>query len=183
MAKNAQPADDSVTAPVILLSGPPGAGKSTVAQQLTALTQGQVAYIEGDAFWKFFAKGFDIPGRRKNFKTVITSMLVAAIPYARAGYTVIVDFTIPPWFLSTAYTLAQTRNVPLDYIVLYPPEEVCAKRAATRAEGVIDDYTVFKEFYASFSDATRHIISDETADAAKLAAYIREELNGGRFRV
>lgn len=183
MANNPPPAGDEVTASIVLLSGPPGAGKSTVAQQLIALMPGQVAYIEGDTFWRFFTKGFEIPGRRKNFKTVVTSILMAAIPYARAGYTTIVDFPIPPWALKTANTLAQTRHVQLNYIVLYPTEEVCAKRAATRAEGIIDDYTVFKELYASFADAERHIISNDLADAVMLAAYIQEALTEGRFRI
>jgi len=183
MAKNVRPEGEEITAPIILLSGPPGAGKSTIAQQLVSLMPGQVANIEGDTFWKFFAKGFDVPGRRENFKTIITSMLVAAMPYARAGYTTIIDFCIPPWFLNTAFTLTQTRQIPLDYIVLYPPEELCAKRAATRQEGIIDDYAIFKEFYASFNDATRHIINDDTADAAALANRIKAELEEGRFRV
>jgi len=41
---------------VILLSGPVGAGKTTVARELVAALPGPVACIEGDKFWFFIAK-------------------------------------------------------------------------------------------------------------------------------
>jgi hypothetical protein len=36
----------------------------------------------------------------------MASMIAAAAPYARAGFEMIVDFSIPPWFLDTAKTIA-----------------------------------------------------------------------------
>ena len=35
---------------VIMLSGPVGAGKTTVARELIAIMPGPLSYIEGDAF-------------------------------------------------------------------------------------------------------------------------------------
>jgi chloramphenicol 3-O-phosphotransferase len=40
----------------ILLSGPVGAGKTTVAKELIATSQGPTAHIEGDKFWAFTAR-------------------------------------------------------------------------------------------------------------------------------
>jgi chloramphenicol 3-O-phosphotransferase len=42
---------------ILLLSGPVGAGKMTIASALIELLPGAVARIGGDVFWVFFAKG------------------------------------------------------------------------------------------------------------------------------
>ena len=77
----------------------------------------------------------------------------------------------------------ETRNIPLDYVVIRPGEHVCAARAAARSVGVIEDYTPYKELYASFDAAQRYIIYDDEADAAVIADHIIEGLNQGIFRI
>jgi hypothetical protein len=131
--------------PIILLSGPVGAGKSTVARELVAVTSGPVAYIEGDTFWSFIAEGKGGPGWRKPFRVIMTAMTAAAVPYALADYEVIVDFSIPPWFLETAKKVVNVRSVPIDYVALRPSEVVCASRAAARPSGAIADYEGYRE--------------------------------------
>src|SRR5580698_10337813 len=103
--------------PIILLSGPPGAGKSTVAKELVYISTGPVAYIEGDKFWSFFAKEWEDMEKGRNFRTVMRSVTAAAIPYALNGYETIVDFSIPPRFLETAMKMTKPREVPLHYVV------------------------------------------------------------------
>lgn len=169
--------------PIILLSGPPGAGKSTVAKELVNISPGPIAYIEGDKFWSFFAKDWEDMEKGKNFRIVMRSVTAAAIPYALNDYETIVDFSIPPRFLETAIKMAKYRDVPLDYVVIRPDEDICAQRAATRTEGAITDYKHLKEFYASFDTVQKHIVYDNTGDAATIAAHIREGLREGVFRV
>jgi len=168
--------------PITLLSGPVGAGKSTVARELVALSPGPTAYIEGDTFWSFIARGAAIP-IAKNFKMIMTSMTAAALPYALYGYEVILDFSIPPWFLDTARRIVEGKQLPLNYVVLRPSEAVCAARAAGRTEGVIADYAPYRDLYLSFDGAERHMIQDDTSDAAAVAQRIREGLDAGVFRV
>lgn len=166
----------------MILSGPVGAGKTTVARELVTCLAPPVAHIEGDQFWFFIAKG---TGRRRdqNFKMIMTAMTAAAIPYALYGYQVILDFSIPPWFLNTAQRLLKAKEISLDYVVLRPSEEVCASRAANRSEGTITDYEHYRELYSSFDGAERHIIADDTADAATVAARIKQGLDVGKFRI
>jgi hypothetical protein len=168
---------------IILLSGPVGAGKTTVAKELIALSPDPMAYIEGDTFWSFIAKGGESRKRYDNFKMVMRSMTAAAVPYALSGYEVILDFSIPPWFLETAIKIAGLRNVPLDYVVLRPGETVCAARAAARAEGRIADYTPYHDLYSDFDEAGKYTIRDDERDAPVVAALIREGLGTGKFRI
>ncbi|MGH9493562.1 MAG: phosphotransferase-like protein [Candidatus Sulfotelmatobacter sp.] len=106
-------------------------------------------------------------GRKRNFRTIMTSMTAAAIAYAVAGYHVIIDFSIPPWFLDTARRIAKARDVPLDFVVLRPSEKVCAERAASRSEGRIAGYEAYRELYASFDAGERYIIRDDKSNAAR----------------
>jgi hypothetical protein len=86
---------------VILFSGPIGAGKTTVARELVSLLPPPVSYLEGDSFWSFFTKR-DTRARREQFWLMMRSMTVAAVPFAKEGYSVIVDFSIPPDFIHCA---------------------------------------------------------------------------------
>jgi predicted kinase len=166
---------------MIILSGPVGAGKSTVARELIAISPGPTAYIEGDTFWSFIAKG--TARSPKGFKMTMTAMTAAALPYALYGYEVILDFSIPPWFLDTARAIADRRKVPLDYVVLRPSEAVCAVRSAHRTEGAIADYARYRDLYSSFDGMEHYTIQDDESDAASIAKRIRKGLDAGVFRI
>jgi len=168
---------------VIFLSGPVGAGKSTVAREMIASSPGPTIYIEGDRFWSFIAKGAESQSRSKNFKMIMTAMTAAAVPYALYGYEVILDFSIPPWFLETALKVLKVKEVLLHYVVVRPSEAVCAARAATRTEGTIADYTPYSELYSSFDEAERYTIGGDEIEAVLLAERIWEGVRAGRFIV
>jgi predicted ABC-type ATPase len=168
---------------IVLLAGPVGAGKTTVARALVDLSPGPTAYVEGDTFWSFIAKGAESKKRNMRFKMVMTSMTAAALPYALYGFETIVDFSIPPWFIETAQKVAKNKEVPIDYVVLRPSEAICAARAAARTEGKIADYEPYRELYATFEGVERHTIRDDSSDATLVAARVREGLDKGMFRL
>lgn len=168
---------------IILLSGPVGAGKTSVAKALIECQTGPMTYIEGDSFWSHLARRSELPIHLQ-FKMIMTAMVAAAIPYALYGYEALVDFSIPPWFLKTADKMVQRKDVPVDLVVLRPPEEICAARAAARAEGVITDYGPYKELYTDFEDVPRrHVVLNDQDDPAATARLIREGLDEGKFRL
>lgn len=168
---------------ILILSGPVGAGKTTVAQALVAAADGPTAAIEGDTFWSHLAKGAETRPQQKNFATIIRAMVAASLPYALSGYDVVLDFSIPPGFLDTIRKIVGSREVELYYVVLRPGEAVCAARAAARPEGRIDDYEPYREFYALFEEAPDHTIHDDSATPEAMAARIRQGLAAGRFRL
>jgi chloramphenicol 3-O-phosphotransferase len=165
---------------VVMLSGPIGAGKTTVARELQAISPAPLCYIEGDTLWPVFVKTDGAP-RRERFRLLMRSMTAAAIPLARGGYEVLLDFSFPVDFLDTARRIL--KEIPLDFVVLRPSLETCERRSAARAEGTIVDYAMYRDFYAMFQGATRHEICDDAADAPSLARRIREGIDGGAFRL
>lgn len=167
---------------VILLSGPVGAGKTTVAKELIAISPGPVVYIEGDTFWRYIVKSGAGHNIHTNFRMIMTAMVAAARPMAAYGYEVIVDFSFPPWFLDTARKVIKEK-APLHYIVIRPSEKVCMERAAARSEGAIPGYSRYHDLYTLFDQAQCYIIADETASPAIIAKYVREAIDGGMFVV
>lgn len=165
---------------VVMLSGPVGAGKTTIARELVALSPAPLCYLDGDSFWSLFVKPDERP-RRERFPLVMRSMTAAAIPLARGGYEVLLDFSFPLHFLETARKIL--KQIPLDFVVVRPSLAVCEQRAAARPEGKIADYSMYRDFYAMFKGLPEHEICDDEADAGSIARRIRAGLDQGIFRL
>lgn len=165
---------------VIMLTGPVGAGKTTIARELIALLPAPLSYMEGDVFWSFIWK--PAPGdRREGFHLIMRAMTAAAIPFARMGYSVLIDFSIPPHFLDTARKIL--KEIPLDYVMVCPSMDVCRGRALNRTEGKIADYGTYEDFYALFAEYGREAICDDESSASSIAQRIHEGLRAGAFRL
>jgi len=165
---------------VVMLSGPIGAGKTTVARELVAISPAPLSYIEGDTFWPFFTQP-DAKPVREQFRVLMRSVTAAAVPLARSGFEVLLDFSFPLDFLETARKIL--KEIPIDFVVLRPSIETCEQRAAARAEGKISDYRVYRDFYRMFEGLPKHEINDDVADPAAIARRIRAGLNEGVFRL
>jgi hypothetical protein len=88
---------------LVVVTGPPGAGKSTVAQVLARAAEHSVL-VEGDAFFGFLARGAVDPWLPESHdqNTVATRAAAAAAGvFALGGYATIYDGVVGPWFLPT----------------------------------------------------------------------------------
>ena len=171
---------------LLILSGPPGAGKSTVAQKLVEISPSRTVYIEGDTFWQFIAKRGDNPvPRQTTSRLVIKSIMLAALPFIRGGYFVIVDFTIGPWHLGLIPE--PLKPVTIDYVVLCPSKQVCAEREGMKPNGGVGNYAdAYHDLYKAFSNLgeyERNAIKDDEADAKAIAERIWGLVHSGSCRL
>jgi gluconate kinase len=126
---------DVVGAPVLILSGPPGAGKSTVAR-LVADRFDRAACVESDWFWTTIVRGHIapwLPEADAQNRTVLRSCAAAAAELALGGYTVIMNGIFGPWYLDLVVDEIRRTGGDLHYVVLRPDVDVALERATTRA--------------------------------------------------
>lgn len=177
-----------MTARMIILTGPPGAGKTTLAERLTAASPATAAaHLHSDDFFGYIRKGFIAPwltaSARQN--AAITEALAAsACAYARAGIEVVLDGIVGPWFLGDYRDAAAASGVELHYVVLRLALETARVRARERAAAPLADYP--KNIHRQLSDlgdleGHALVIDGLTADEA--FSRVAEGLASGRFRL
>lgn len=127
--------------PVLILTGPPGAGKTTAAGILARRSDPAV-HLEADAFFRFIRSGYVEPWRRESHeqnRLVMRIVAEAAAAYASAGYFTIVDgIVIPRWFLEPLLDVLRGAGLAVAYAVARAPLPVCAARLRER-EGLLGD--------------------------------------------
>jgi hypothetical protein len=118
----------------LMLSGPPGAGKTTVGS-IIASESPLSACIHSDWFWTRIVNGHIPPwegAADAQNRAVIRAAAAAGVRMANAGFTVVLDGILGPWhFEPLSEELAQCRT-PVHYAVLRPDSDTCFVRARAR---------------------------------------------------
>lgn len=170
---------------LLVVSGPPGAGKSTVARLLADRSSPSVL-VEGDAFFAFLARGaIDpwLPASAAQNETVTQAAAAAAGRYASGGFTTVYDGVVGPWFLPTFAAASGLDRV--DYVILLPPVETCVARVATRTGHGFTDEPATRKMHAEFAGAVgpRHVLADPPGDPEAVADLVAAAQAAGTLAV
>lgn len=175
-----------MTGDVLILTGPPGAGKTTVAAALATGAQRPAVHLETDLFYRAIRSGFILPflpaAERQN-QVVLTAIVRSVDAYAKGGFEVIVDGILGPWFLPHFQEL---RGLRLDYVVLLPDLEVTLGRARTRVGGHLRDPEPITGLHAAFTkpgDLAGHTLDTTGEEPTATASRVRREIATGRYRL
>ncbi len=180
---------ESHETPILIVTGPPGVGKTATAEVL-ARRSTQSVHMEADAFFRFIGSGYVEPWRPESHeqnRIVMRIVAGAAAGYAAAGYFTVVDgIVIPGWFLEPLSAALRNAGHPVSYVVLRAPLPVCMARALDREREPLADPDVIEQLWQSFEDLGKLEqnavdLDGETPDEA--ADMVAQSLADGRLAI
>jgi predicted kinase len=175
---------------IVIVTGPPGAGKSTVTARLSREADGPLGlHMHTDDMYAYVKKGFVEPWRPESQHqntTLMAAMAASAAICAKGGYEVFVDGIVGPWFLDPWRSAAKAHALDLRYVVLMPAEAETVARGTTRTGHPMTDEAVIRQMWKAFVDFApppQHLVDTTGQAAADTAAAVRARLTAGDFKL
>lgn len=175
---------------VVIVSGPPGAGKSTTARRLAARYP-RAVYLRTDDFWDAIVSGAVppfLPESDAQNHTVVEVVARAAATYAAGGFVVVVDGVVGPWMLAHFRgLLVESPDLELHYVVLRPDRATTLARAQARTTpgSLVDAGPVLSlwDQLADLGDLDDHAIDTTHHSPDDTVLAVDEAVRSGRWRL
>jgi len=167
---------------VVIVSGPPGSGKSTIAAALAESSELGV-HLESDWFYRWIRSGFvppHLPAAHTQNTVVMDIVTDTAASYAKAGYTVFWDGIVGPWFLDRVIGRLAARGVRVHYLVVRAARETSLARVRARDDTLETSgaETMWDQF-AELGEFESHVVSGDGSVAEVLARSQAALADGG----
>jgi broad-specificity NMP kinase len=181
------------TGPLLLLTGSPGCGKTTVAP-LVADRHERSASLDLDWFFAKLRSGAISPWREEAHtqnRVVLHAAAEAAAALAAGGYFTVAEGILYPFMLDLFAAACSRNGVPAHYAVLRAPIELVQQRVQDRTTepehaGALADATVVSDLWTQFESQgvhERHRVDVGRRSPDGVAEEIDRRLRAGDFRL
>lgn len=177
---------------IVIVSGPPGAGKSTVSPILAEKSPYErTVCIHTDDFYNNICKGYIAPYKPEaEEQNVMVSKIMASCvkQYAEAGYEVLVDglILISGWVLAHWIEIIKS-EIDLHYAILLPDVKTMFLRNESRGDkfspGGIKGITGMHHMFSECALYKSHFIDTSNQSPDETATAIRNMVTGGSLLI
>jgi tRNA uridine 5-carbamoylmethylation protein Kti12 len=170
---------------VLLLTGPPGSGKTTVGR-IVAARYDRSVHLEADRFFSSVVGGYVDPwdpAAHEQNAVAVEIACDAAARYAEEGYdTVLEGIFLPGWFYETARDRLSARSLDVSTAILRPSLATTIERTRPRVPPKELPDEVLEQLWRGFADLgplERHVIENDGETPERTAERVARALDQG----